>query len=131
MNQNRKFRLKYDELRENNPGAKEVSDNASMENKLHDKGGHARNICFAWPDGKRKFFSYAYLISGELIVDDEVNVITLSFTSDVVTLKGYALEQLFIQLSNHAPSLVIQDDPRYAESRDGYTLIEIAIVPIL
>ncbi|WP_276366251.1 hypothetical protein [Chryseolinea sp. H1M3-3] len=133
MSQNSKFKLKYDELRAGDPTHQgdektDIASNIAMQQR---PTANVRNICFVWPNGRQKFFAYGYLISGELNLGNEVNIITLSFTSDVVTLKGYHLQQLFMQLSNHATSLISQVDPRYTTetTENESTVIEIIVTP--
>lgn len=128
MSQNQKYKLKYDELREGNPTARQSDENEG--NKLHNAPSPSRTICFVWPDGRQQFFSYSYLISGELNVEDDMNLIILRFTSDLVTLKGYGLVELFSQLVKQQPSRIVQGDPRYASTEDAYSIVEISIVPI-
>lgn len=129
MNTNRKSKLRYEELLENDPTGKESD--ASGENKFHDTPSPSRTICFVWLDGRQQFFSYAYLITGELSVEEEINVISLRFTSDVVTLKGYSLIELFSKLIRQVPSQIIETDPRYASDDEAFSVTEIIVMPII
>jgi hypothetical protein len=121
MSENRKFKLKYDELREGNPAKQPDEDAASSSEITHEHyngPGNIRNLTFAWPDGRRMFLNYAYLVACELSTTDEKNMIVLHFTSHVLTLKGYELEKLFVYLGNQTASIVNQIDPRYIEGFD-------------
>lgn len=110
------FKLRFDQMREGNPAKIEneqdpispMSDVITMH-----QIGHARNLCLVWPDGKRAFYNYAYLISAEYDASGEMNHIRLAFSSQTVVLKGYALEELFMQLLDHLPRIVTAIDPRY------------------
>jgi hypothetical protein len=128
---NQRFKQKYDELRESNP-AKPHEENSQpkidAENEFYDKPGNNRNIRFAWPDGRMKFYSYAYLVSCEVDVKEDINSIAIEFTSDMVTLKGYKLRDLFLALFNQMPCVITQVDPRYVSSvEDVYIVIEILV----
>lgn len=106
------FRLRFDQMREGNPAQADGQQVESQEQAFHPPG-YARNLCLVWPDGKRAFFNYAYLISAEFLPDQELNIIRLGFSAHQVTLKGYRLEALFMQLSDHLPKMVMITDPRY------------------
>lgn len=123
---NQKFKLKYDELREGNP-AKQPDENAIVnsetENQNYDRPGNIRNLSFAWPNGTMEFFNYAYLVSCKINVGEEENRITIKFTSDTVTLKGYNLGELFLGLKNQTPSVITQLDARYVSAQDHKNII--------
>jgi hypothetical protein len=100
------FKLRFAQMREGDPTAKDVDaktedsdDTATPEqadqNQFYQQPGHMRNVCFVWPDGRRLFLGYAYLVSGELKVDGEMNEITLTLSSQTLTIKGYRLEDLY------------------------------------
>jgi hypothetical protein len=113
-----KFKLKYNELRENDPGsgAKEKSEatGQSEDDIFYAQPGNVRNLGFAWGDGRKQAFNYAYLVSQELNVSQDVNVITLYFTSHVVTIKGYKLDLLYEDLFVHKSRVIHAVDKRYA-----------------
>lgn len=77
--------------------------------------GSVRNLCFVQPDGKRIFLNYAYLVSGEY--DPEASIITLTYTTHVVTLRGYGLEELYESLGTHVPKKIISVGERYEAMR--------------
>lgn len=100
-----------------------------QKNENYPASPHVRNICFVLADGKRIFFSYSYLISGEYNPDE--STIQLSFTTHEVTLKGHALENLYLDLLYHLPKQITCSDERYNEVNKGskYVVNDIVIVP--
>ena len=77
---------------------------------------YIRNICFVWPDGVRKFISYARLDSGELNADQDT--IRLLFGAETVELTGLNLLLLFEAFMEHRRKFVYCDDPRYNDLID-------------
>ncbi len=106
---NREFKLRFDQMREGNPSkAEEDADENLLPNSAP-----ARSLCLVWPNGRRFFLSYAYLMAGELHLSREKNEILLYFSSHTVTLRGYGLESLFTELMQHLPRLIYQSEERY------------------
>jgi hypothetical protein len=134
MSENPKFKLKYDQLRDGNP-AKKLHENAIVNsgvesnNQVYDSPGNTRNLCFSWPDNTRQFLNYTYLVSAKLNIGNEINTITMMFTSHTVSIKGYNLELLFFELNNQIPSSLVQMNPRYCSSVENgdYLIVEILI----
>lgn len=92
--------------------------------ELHDTDGHVRNLCLVWEDGRRAFFNYAYLVSGDLVLTDSLNIMLLDFSGQIVTLKGYRLDLLFDLLLNHSPKTVTATNPRYvSDDKPSATLV--------
>lgn len=89
--------------------------------------GDGRNLCFVQPDGKRQFLNYAYLIGGEY--DPEDSEIKLTYTTHVVTLKGYNLEPLFESLMAQVPQKIYSEGSRYSdlENKVDTVVLEIHI----
>lgn len=81
--------------------------------ELHDTDSNVRNLCLVWDDKRRAFFNYAYLVSVDLVLTDNLNVILLYFSGQIVTLKGYQLGLLFDLLLNHSPQRITASKPRY------------------
>ncbi len=104
-------------MRENNPTPAHDQDN------LYKEAGHTRNVCFVLPEGKRQFFNYAYLVSVLFEPSDDVNTITLEFTSHTITLKGYRLEALYMDFFDHFPRIVTTTDPRYAAAQPNDVVV--------
>ncbi|PSR56634.1 hypothetical protein AHMF7605_25635 [Adhaeribacter arboris] len=107
------FKLRYDQLRENDPTKADAVSTTSNKD-YYESTGNARNLCLVWPNGRRVFISYSYLVSGEFKLDDDKNVITLSFSSHTITLKGFGLQPLFMALLDHLPRMIMAVDARYA-----------------
>lgn len=116
------FKLKYNQLRQNDPTAKEADKNYESES-------YARNVCFVQLDGKMTFLGYSYLISGEYLPDE--NAITLTFTSHTINLKGINLELLFLELMKNLPKMLTCSDERYNQlaSKENYCINQIEIIP--
>lgn len=110
---NHGFKLRFDQMRESNP---------THEQELQGEANHApgshRNLCLVWPDGRRAFFNYAYLIVGEFYPESDKNSILLNFSAYTVTLLGFGLEPLFMALLDHMPRLIEVSDERYILSKD-------------
>ena len=126
MNPN--FKLRFDQMKESNPA--ENFDEKQMVVSSNDYSlVRPLNLCLRWPDGKRFFLSYSYLIAGEFNPEGETNQIQLYFTTYQVSLKGYGLEALFMALLEQLPHQLIAIEPRYVvseEALDG-TVIEITV----
>jgi len=88
----------------------------NIDNTSYDIAGHVRNVCFAWQNGRKMFFNYAYLVSVELDIQDVENCITVSFTSHTIFLHGYRLAVLFELFMSHIPKLVAETPIRYTVS---------------
>ncbi|MFN3377932.1 MAG: hypothetical protein ACK41O_00670 [Runella zeae] len=122
---NREFKLRFDQMREGNPSKAEEG----TEDNLSPNSAPARSLCLVWPNGRRFFLSYAYLMAGELHLSREKNEILLYFSSHTVTLRGYGLESLFTELMQHLPSLIYQSEERYvtSEQNQGAFVTEIEV----
>jgi len=107
------FKNNFDEFRERNAEYGKAATEAKPVETFA-APSLVRNICFIWPDGKKKFLNYAYLISGEYLPEE--SAISLIFTSDTITIKGFKLEGLFDDLIQHLPSFISCSDPRYNET---------------
>lgn len=107
------FKLRYEQLRASDPTKLENASEVTGDGDFYETPGHNRNLCLVWPDGRRMFLSYSYLVSGEFTVDGDTNTITLQFSLHTVTVKGYVLETLFTGLLNQLPRLLLVSDTRY------------------
>ncbi|MBE7172477.1 MAG: hypothetical protein INR73_17965 [Williamsia sp.] len=107
------FKLKFDQLRENDPTHREkpLQDGGKAYEQFYPEESHARNICFVWQSGKRLFLNYSYLISGEYLPEERT--LTLAFTTQTFILKGVNLENLFYEVMNHAVRQIVCADERY------------------
>ena len=108
------FRLKYNQLKENDPTQKDREEN-------YPTGSSVRNVCFVQADGSKIFLNYGYLVSGEFSPFD--TKITLCFTSHIVTLEGIQLENLFNDLMNHIPQYIVCQDERYNAIENNKPLV--------
>ncbi|MEA5402095.1 hypothetical protein VB776_04160 [Arcicella sp. DC2W] len=122
------YKLRYDQIREGDPTKPNTpapsKKDESME--VYHTPSHARNLCLVWLDGKRMFFNYAYLVSGEYSANGEKNIILLHFSSFMVQLQGYGLESIFMSILDHNPKVITMTDERYVV--DG---IESVVIDIL
>jgi hypothetical protein len=124
MNQN--YRLRFDQMRESHPTETEtipVTDGA-----FYSEAGVTRNVCFVWPDGRRAFFNYAYLIASDFEPNGDKNRIRLTFSSNKVELEGYGLEKLFMDFFQHLPRIVLITDPRYANQETGQAAVVVDVI---
>ena len=113
------FKLHYDRLREGDPTKPEAAATTNEEGAFYEGPSHARNLCMVWPDGRRQFANYAYLVGGTYTPGNETNEISLTFSDVVLTLRGYGLESLFIALLNSLPKQLVVVDKRYAISSEN------------
>ncbi|MCF0075222.1 hypothetical protein LZD49_32365 [Dyadobacter sp. CY261] len=130
------FKLRYDQLREGNPARPqpepEAEPQAEREQPISDHAfyetdGSVRNLCLIWQDGRQILFNYAYLLPAEFYPGRDLNEIILNFSGYLVSLKGYMLEPLFIQLRDHRPRVIQAVDPRYITEGDPRESIVIEI----
>lgn len=105
-------------MREGDPSKTEETVQPDAGNGMFHALGYARNLCLVWPDGKRLFLNYAYLLAGEFKVGEEKNEIKLSFSSHTIILRGYGLESLFMALLDHLPRMIIAIEERYVTEED-------------
>ena len=91
--------------------------------QIYADDSHVRNLCFVWPDGRKIFFNYAYLVTCEYQPGDNLNSIVLGFSSHKVILQGYGLKKLFTELLDHLPRYIHQVDPRYAQTEKAKTAV--------
>ncbi|PAW93158.1 hypothetical protein CKK33_06480 [Mucilaginibacter sp. MD40] len=83
-----------------------------------------RNLCLIWPDGRKKFFNYAYLVSAEYAPAD--GLIQIAFTSATIMIKGIKLDMLYDKLLFHTPLKIVCQDERYNPvATDDYCVNEI------
>lgn len=121
---NQGFKLRFDQMRDGDPTPPAADEQGAAP-------GFARNLCLAWPDGRRFFLAYAHLVAGELRLDGEANEIRLEFSAHTVVLRGYRLETLFAALLDHRPALIAAIDERYAAVEDDAiaTVLDIRVEP--
>lgn len=127
---NQSFSERYQQMRENarasNPG---LSDPEKDNDLSYPSAGNARTICFCWPDGKRLFLNYAYLVSGEY--EPNEGMINLIFTTLTIKLKGVRLAPLFEGLMDQSIKTIFQASDRYAqlENDESPVVVDIQMEP--
>lgn len=72
--------------------------------------GTARTVSFVQPDGSRRFLSYANLLAGEMTAE---GVLILTFTTQIVTLKGNNLSPLMEMFASQTIRSLTAEDGRY------------------
>lgn len=112
---NHRFSLKFDEMQENKTLA------SDQDNTRYAAAGHVRNVCFQGLDGKSVFLNYSYLVSGEF--DPAQSVITLSFTTHRVIIRGIRLQGLYDALMNQIARIIACIEDRYNEVEDRQATI--------
>lgn len=105
------FRLKYDELSENDLSHREFGEGMIAHNETYPDPGHGRSICFVLLDGKRLFLGYGYIISGEYTPEE--GTIVLTFSTHSILLKGVNLEKLFYNIQDQRSKQIVCVDSRY------------------
>jgi len=110
---NRDFLSNFEQPK-NQPEVAESGDiewvsNVEVTDYRHGESGH--NVCFVWPDGRRKFMEYSRLDSGEINPDNDI--VRLMFGTETVELTGIGLLPLFKSLMAHGRKFVYCDDARY------------------
>lgn len=110
-----RFNLKIDQMRQSSPAATDHQDdqgNALLSDSEHYFSyGNVRNLCFAWPDGRKLFFNYSYLIAAEC--NTLFSEIVLTFSTHIVTLKGFNLQTMFFDLMDQRLRLITCIEERY------------------
>ncbi|MBL7867385.1 MAG: hypothetical protein JNM71_05150 [Flavobacterium lindanitolerans] len=85
-----------------------------------------KNVCFVMLDGKHIFLNYSYLVAGEFFPEE--SKITLHFTTHVIILHGRNLENLYHDLMQHLPKVIIATDERYSGISQGNNPMVIKIL---
>jgi len=108
------FRNRYQQMRDSDPTApadKPGNTDHEPESGQYGSQSNVRNLCLVWPEGRRLFLNYSYLVSAEYLPDE--NMITVTFTTHTVLLKGIRLKELFDDLMSHLSRLIICAEARY------------------
>ena len=125
---NQGFKLRFDQMRESDPTNPDTSSDVN-EAEMYQQPGYVRNLCLVWPDGRRIFLNYAYLVAAEFEPGSEKNQIKLSFSSHTILVEGYSLGKLFMALLDHVPRLITVINPRYVldEHKTEAIVIQISV----
>ena len=85
--------------------------------------GETKTIDFILKDGTRQNFNYNHFITSWLGIEDNLNIIKIFFSTHLVTIKGYCLDDLYNHLLEHAIKSIKEHDERYismAEETDVF-----------
>lgn len=85
----------------------------SPKNEFYHTPHAEKKLCIVWDTGREMLFYYSYLISVDLDIEDEMNVITLRFMMHCIKLKGYNLAILFKRFMRDEPHIITITNPRY------------------
>ena len=122
------FKSKFDRMLDNDPTEPAPGDDGGAIKADYYPGiGHTRHLGMVWPDGRRLFLNYSYLVSCEFMPTN--NVITLAFTTHEVAVKGVRLDLLFDELMSQLPRLLRCTDARYNQTleADQYAINDIKV----
>jgi hypothetical protein len=75
---------------------------------------NVRTVTFVLSDGNRIGCSYIYFVSAKLDITGSANTLTVRFTSDTITIKGYRLIDLQERILQQIPKTVTVTGERYA-----------------
>jgi hypothetical protein len=124
---NRDFLSNFERPNQDKGDEQTTSDNSEeLREAEYGDGDYIRNVCFVWPDGRRKFLNYGRLDSGE--INEEQDTINLFFRPENVELVGLRLLPLFEAFIDHKPKFVYCDDARYNELSTDETIINEIII---
>jgi len=110
MSQN--FRLKSDELRQNNP-AKDVRQDDNPFYKVYPDNGQIRNFMLTWPDGSSITIPY-YTVS-RIEFKSYDGSIMMAVGNDNIVFEGVELKSLYNDFFFQLPLEIIVTDVRYNE----------------
>lgn len=99
-------------------------DDETLKSDAYSESG-VRNVRFVLLDGQHIFLNYNYLVAGEFFSEDKK--IVLHFTTHIITLQGYNLERLYLDLMMHLPKTIIAINDRYSSLTTSPTVTEIHI----
>jgi len=106
---------KFNDASNGDPDAVREAPETDKNIERFETSGGIRNVCFVDAQGNEEFFNYAYLVKGKY--SPEENTIALTFTSDLVTLKGRNLAGLFNELGAQVPKRIVTLDKRYEATK--------------
>lgn len=79
-----------------------------------------------WTDGSEQAFAYAHLSKLTYALTEDANVVEAGFSKERLTIKGYQLHQLYLDLINHTASQIVVKDERYtqlpSENQEPYVI---------
>lgn len=107
------------ELRENDP---------TQANRRCQTDNSFNGVLIRWEGGRKMIFYYAFLISVRFLIEENMNLIVMKFTSEIVTLRGYLLHTLFMRFTHEKPLLIDVIDNRYVVSQAKEQPIVIEVI---
>ncbi|MAU70846.1 MAG: hypothetical protein CML04_02025 [Pseudozobellia sp.] len=75
--------------------------------------GETKTIDFRLRSGVRQCFQYSHFITAWYGSEDNKSIIKLFFSTHLVTIKGYCLDNLYNHLLEHAIKSIQEQDERY------------------
>lgn len=110
-----RFNVKMDQMRQASPvmAAADQDGQAAQHSggAFYPSSSAIRNLCFIWPDGRKLCLNYAYLIAAECNTAD--SEVILTFSTHIVTIKGYNFQMLFFDLMEQRLRLITCIEERY------------------
>lgn len=80
--------------------------------------GESKCLDLKLKDGSRQSFHYSHFITSWLGKEDDLQVIKIFFSTHLVTIKGYCLEELYNYLIDHKVKNISEHDERYISPMD-------------
>ncbi|GAB5476333.1 MAG: hypothetical protein Mars2KO_44320 [Maribacter sp.] len=80
--------------------------------------GESKTIDFKLKDGSRQCFHYSHLITSWFGKEEEVQVLKIFFSTHLLSIKGYCLEELYDHLLQHKIKNITEHDERYTSITD-------------
>lgn len=115
MNQN--YKLRFDQMKENNPAQSDAEPKAG-DAAYYPGEGSIRNFCLVWKNGNMDDFPYSYVVHTRFRTGEEKNAIIIELPSKLITLSGYGLMSLFLAFKKQLPQFIYQIDERYTGQDD-------------
>ena len=113
MNRKSKYSFIIDDIQTS--VANDSNDHPSW--SIYETGDH-KMLDLQLLNGERQQFNYGYFITAWTETETDAKVIKLFFTTHMVTIKGYCLDEIFDNLLTHTVTSIRANDIRYADSAD-------------
>jgi hypothetical protein len=108
MSQN--FRLKSDELRQNNPTIDVRQDDEAFY-RTYESSGYIRNVALTMPNGKS--FTIPYVLISKIEYDPMAGAVTIINGGEKIVLNGVRLKALYYDLFFQLPLEIFITEERY------------------
>ena len=116
MKENPKYRFRISEFEESK--GEEQQPIKKPERQEYYVTGASKSLDLHMLDGNRHLVSYSYLIYGRLIYGDDMQKLSLFFTTHHVIIEGYRLEKLYEYVLGHSLRMVKALGERYLAIAD-------------